>query len=312
MDVASDVMAHDMLLEKEAVWRGLPADLCILYGLQCLFSKGPIRLEFARECFDRAAKTGRDDAAQVALLMQSLIDNRGSVLVPVKDDSRSLLLGAVLGLLFLRDARPGEARYFFRCAQGTGANCAFGLHRHPDPLHCEVTRLTCPECEYRERRLAWAPCSTADCLRFAIAGSHAARRDAVAHRLGSIEQQAYWLGILASQTHDSSVRALVEQFWVKDDLYRYYLLGKALSAHGYGIVDYVSKEAGRDCVVFYLEYRRFVSQGVYELMLCLAGLLPRPIRRMVGQCALAMHATADWLEAFQATDGRKRRKTIDG
>ena len=58
MDVALDATERDRALEKEAVWRGLSVDLCILYGLQCLFSKGPIRLEFARECFDRRRGLG--------------------------------------------------------------------------------------------------------------------------------------------------------------------------------------------------------------------------------------------------------------
>merc|ERR1712093_233223 len=105
-------MARDRAREKEAVWRNLSVDLCILYGLQCLFSKGPIRLEFARECFDRAARAGRDDAAQVTRLFQALIDEGGSSLVPVKDASRTPLLGAVIGLLFLRNEQSLEAHFF--------------------------------------------------------------------------------------------------------------------------------------------------------------------------------------------------------
>ena len=287
---------EDLELEKKAFWCGLSVDLCILYGLQCLFSKDPIRLHFARECFDKAARAGREDAAQVADLMQKLIQAGGSTLVPVQDADRSPLLGAVLGLFFLREARAVEAHYFLRCFQGS--SCAFGLRHHPEPHQYAGTKLSCPECEYRMRR-AGAGCSQDECLRLAIAGSHAARRDAISSNLGCLEQRAYWLGILASQTHDQPVCDLVEGFWAEGDAYRSYLLGKALSAYGYGIVDHVAKQAGSDCVLFYLSYRRFVSEGIYAVMLCLVGVLPRPLRQLVGQCALAMHATVDWLEAFQ-------------
>ena len=69
--------------------------------------------------------------------------------------------------------------------------------------------------------------------------------------------------------------------------------------YGFDSLDRIASPLAHDCVFFYLAYCRFVSEGVYELLLCLKKMgMPRDAGQRVARTALTLKGSEEWMEAY--------------
>ena len=281
---------REVRLEQRFSFCHATTEQCVVYGLQCFFFKDTIA--FAMRCFAEAARRGHMEAAFLMKKVPPVVtadDQLTDMLLA--DYENTSLISTVLGILLLRAHRRREAQQFLEVAQKA---------RYPYAFRFASTR---------EEIKVGAALGSADCLYYVSPDAHreqlarngalGARFDAIKMGLGSLEERALWLGMLAGQSRHRDVYCQVSEFLDESaSLYERFVFGRAMARYGFASLDQISSNLAHDCVFFYLAYCRFVSEGVYELLLCLQKLVPRDIGQKVAKRALEMREDADWMEDY--------------
>ena len=284
---------HEVRLEQTFAFRHATAEQCVVYGLQCFFFKGTIA--FAMRCFAEAARRGHVEAAflmkKVPPVVTADVQLTDTLLVNYENTS---LINTVIGVLLLRAHRRREAQQFFEKAQKARYPYAFRFASTIYDIKLGAA-LGSADCMYH---------LSPDAHREQLArnGALCARMDAIKMKLGLFEERAMWLGILVGQSHQMDVFTLVADFLDESSasLYERFVFGQALVRYGFDSLDRIAAPFAHDCVFLYLAYCRFVSEGVYELLLCLQQKrLPRDVSKRVARMALAQKVSKEWLEAYE-------------
>ena len=286
-------MWREVRLEQTFAFRHATAEQCVVYGLQCFFFKGTIA--FAMRCFAEAARRGHVEAAFLMKKVPPVVtadDQLTDTLLVNYENTR--LINTVIGVLLLRAHRRGEAQQYLEMAQK--ARYAFAFRFASTLYDIKLgAALGSTDCMYYVSPDAYRE-------QLARNGALCARMDAIKMKLGLFEERAMWLGILVGQSHQMDVCTLVSEFLHESSasLHERFVFGQALVRYGFDTLDCIASPLAHDCVFFYLAYCRFVSEGVYELLLCLQkrGLL-QDARKRVARTALVLKRSEEWMEAYE-------------